>query len=157
MKRLALVISAACAAIIGTVAVVGSSGAQSPAPPTGTLELVALDREGSFKFVDTRPRRRENPGDQFILTQRLRDTSNRRVGRAHAAFTFTPGKPAAAQGTGTFILHNGRIAVAGVVDDPGKTDRLAIVGGSGAYTAATGTVLVTERRRSTQFEFTFAG
>jgi hypothetical protein len=157
MRRLALILSAACAAIVGVAALVGSSGAQQPVPPTGTLELVALDREGAFKFIDTPPRRRENAGDQFLLTQRLRDTSNRRTGRVHASFAFTPGRPAAAQGSGTFILGNGRISVAGVVDERGRTDTLAIVGGSGAYTGARGTLVTTERRRSTQFLFTFAG
>lgn len=55
MQRLTL-ITVACAAIIGAVAFVGSSGAQQPGPPTGTLELVSLDRETHFKFVDNPPR-----------------------------------------------------------------------------------------------------
>jgi hypothetical protein len=157
MKRLALVIVAAGAATAGGAAVVGSTGAQVPAPPTGTLELVALDREGRFRFVDTPPRRRENPGDSFLVTQRLRDTSNRRVGRAHATLTFTPGRPPTAEGSGTFLLRAGRIVVSGLIDEAGRTDTLVIVGGSGAYTGATGTMLIRETRRSTRFTFTFAG
>lgn len=157
MKRLVLIISAACAAIISGAAVVGSSGAQQPSPPTGTLELVALDREGSFKFVDVPPRRRESAGDQFLITQRLRDTSDRRVGRVHASFANTPGRPSVAQGSGTFILRNGQIVVTGPIDEQGRTDTLAIVGGSGTYTGARGTLVTTETRRSTRFLFTFAG
>jgi hypothetical protein len=157
MKRLAVIVTAACAAIISAAALVASSGAQQPGPPTGTLELVGLDREARFKFVDAPPRRREGAGDQFLITQRLRDTSNRRVGRVHASFAITPGSRSGAHGSGTFIVHNGRIVVTGIIDDPGRTDTLAIVGGSGAYTGARGTLVTTERRRSTRFLFTFIG
>jgi hypothetical protein len=157
MQRLAVIVTAACAAIISAATLVVSSGAQQPGPPTGTLELVGLDREASFKFVDTPPRRREGAGDQFLITQRLRDTSNRRAGRVHASFAITPGRRSGAHGSGTFIVRNGRIVVTGIIDDPGRTDTLAIVGGSGAYTGARGTLVTTERRRSTRFLFTFAG
>jgi hypothetical protein len=156
MKRQAAVLSAALAVTVVGLAVV-SSNAQQPGPPTGTLELVGLNQEARFKFVDTPPRRRENAGDQFLITQRLRNASNRRVGRVHASFAITPGRRSAAQGSGTFILRNGRIVVTGIVDDRGRTDTLAIVGGSGAYTGARGTLVVTERRRSTRFLLTFIG
>jgi hypothetical protein len=119
--------------------------------------VVGQDREGSFKFVDTPPRRRESAGDQFLITQRLRDTSNRRAGRVHASFAFTPGKPAAAQGSGTFIFRDGQIVVTGIVDEQGRTDTLAIVGGSGAYTGARGTLVTTEAPRRTRYVFTFTG
>ena len=61
------IITVACAAIIAAVAFVGSSGAQQPGPPTGTLELVSLDRETHFKFVD-------NPPVRAILDGRHRAT-----------------------------------------------------------------------------------
>jgi hypothetical protein len=156
MKRQAAVLSAALA-VIGVGIAGASSTAQQPGPPTGTLELVGLDREARFKFVDTPPRRRESAGDQFLITQRLRNASNRRAGRVHASFAITPGRRSAAHGSGTFILRNGRIVVTGIIDDPGRTDTLAIVGGSGAYNGARGTLVTTERRRSTRFLFTFIG
>jgi hypothetical protein len=156
MKRQAAVLSAALAVAVVGLAVVNSN-AQQPGPPTGTLELVGLNREARFKFVDTPPRRRESAGDQILITQRLRNASNRRVGRVHASFAITPGRRSAAQGSGTFILRNGRIVVTGIVDERGRTDTLAIVGGSGAYTGARGTLVVTDRRRSERFLFTFIG
>jgi hypothetical protein len=157
MRRLAPILTAACAAIVGAVAIVGNSGAQQPGPPTGTLEFVALDRESRFEFIDRPPRRRQSAGDQFLITERLRDSSNRRVGRTHAVFAATPGRPRAFQGSGTFVLGNGQVVVAGALDEQGRTDTLAIVGGSGAFTGAQGTLLITERRRSTTFLLTFAG
>jgi hypothetical protein len=157
MRRIALILTAACAAIVGAVALVGSSGAQQPAPPTGTLEFVALDGESREEFIDRPPRRRLSAGDQFLVTERLRDSSNRHVGHTHAVFAATPGRPRAFQGSGTIVLDNGQIVAAGALDEQGRTDTLAIVGGSGAFTGAQGTLLIRERRRSTQFVITFAG
>jgi hypothetical protein len=160
MQRLALIITVACAAIVGVVALVGSSGAQQAGPPMGTLELVSLNRETRFAFVDNPPRRRERAGDLFMINARLRDTSNRPAGRLHASFAETQPPPrVVAQGSATFILGNGQIMVSGpLVDRPGdRTDTFAVVGGTGAYTAARGTMLSTDTRRRTRFVFTFAG
>ena len=161
MQRLALIITAVCAGIVSVVALVGSSGAQQPGPPTGTLELVTLAREGSFADVDNPPRRRASAGDLFVFNARLRDGSNRPTGRFHASFVATQPPPrVVAQGSATFILRNGQIMVSGPIVVGGRgdrTDTFAVVGGSGAYTAARGTMVITERRRSARYVFTFAG
>jgi hypothetical protein len=161
MTRLALIVTAACAAIVTVAAVVGSSGAQQPGPPTGTLKVVSLDRETRFKFVDNPPPRLERAGDLFTIRARLRDSSNRPTGRLHASFAETQPPPrAVAQGSATFVLRNGQIMVSGLIVDRGRNDRtdtFAVVGGSGAYTAARGTMVTTESRKRTRFVFTFAG
>ena len=161
MQRLALIIIAVCAALISAAVVWGSSGAQQPGPPTGTLELVALDRETRFKFVDNPPRRRERAGDLFMINARLRDSSNRPTGRLHASFAETQPPPrVVAQGSATFILGNGQIMVSGLIVDQGRndqTDTFAVVGGSGAYAAARGTMVTTETQSRTRFVFTFSG
>lgn len=161
MQRVALIITAACAAIIGVVALVGSSGAQQPGPPTGTLELVSLERETRFAVVNNPPRRLVSAGDMVLGDARLRDGSNLPTGRLHASFAITQPPPrVVALGSATFILRNGQIMVSGPIVDRGRgdrTDTFAVVGGSGAYTAARGTMVTTERRRSTRFVFTFAG
>ena len=161
MQRLAVIITAACAAIVGVVVLVGSSGAQQPGPPTGTLELVTLDRETRFAFVDNPPRRRERAGDLFMINARLRDGlqpshqyTPRLVRRDAAA------APRGRASIATFILRNGQIIASGPIVDRGRNDRtdtFAVVGGTGAYIAARGTMVTTERRRSTRFVFTFAG
>lgn len=89
MKRVAVIIAAACAAIISAVVLVVRSEAQEPGPPTGTLELVSLERETRFTFVDNPPRRRERAGDLFVINSRLRDSSMRPTGRLHASFAET--------------------------------------------------------------------
>jgi hypothetical protein len=114
MKRLALIITAACVTIISAAVLVVRSDAQQPGPPTGTLELVSLDRETRFTFVDNPPRRRERAGDLFVINSRLRDGTNRPVGRLHASFAGTQPPPrVVAQGTATLILDDGQITVSG--------------------------------------------
>jgi hypothetical protein len=56
------------------------------------LELVSLDRETRFAF-DNPPRRRERAGDLFMINARLRDGSNRPVGRLRASFAETQPPP----------------------------------------------------------------
>jgi hypothetical protein len=125
------------------------------------LELVSLDRETRFAFVDNPPRRRERAGDLFVINARLRNAADRRAGRLHASFAETQPPPrVVAQGSATFILRNGQIMVSGPIVDQGRADRtdtFAVVGGTGAYTAARGTMVSTETRRRTRFRFTFAG
>jgi hypothetical protein len=161
MQRLALIITAACAAIVGVVALVGSSGAQQPGPPAGTLELVTLDRETRSAVVNNPPRRRLSAGDLILFNGRLRDGSNRPAGRLHVSLVATQPPPrVVALGSATFILRNGQIMVSGPIVVGGRgdrTDTFAVVGGSGAYTAARGTLVITERRRSARYHFTFAG
>jgi hypothetical protein len=161
MQRLTL-ITVACAAIIGAVAFVGSSGAQQPGPPTGTLELVSLDRETHFKFVDNPPRSgdpgRPSPGDLAIITGRLRDTANRRAGKLYAVFMRVAGKRKrhVDQVRGTFVLRNGHIVVEGV-SAGGRTDNVAVIGGTGRYAGARGTLRVTSTRKAARYRFTFIG
>jgi hypothetical protein len=161
MKRLAIMITAACVAIICGAVLVARTDAQAPGPPTGTLELTSLDRETRFTFVDNPPRRRERAGDLFTINSRLRDASNRPAGRLHATFVETQPPPrVVAPGSATFVLSDGQIMVSGPIVNEGRgdrTDTLAVVGGTGAYTAARGTLTTTETRTGGRYLFTFAG
>ena len=58
-----------------------------------------------------------------------------------------------AHGAATFALRDGRLVIAGRVGG-GSADTLAVVGGTGAYAGATGTVRITEGNRRTAFRFT---
>ena len=145
MKRLTL-ITAACAAL--AVALVGSAGAQAPT----TLELVQIDREVKTGLVDNPPKRRESAGDVFTVRGPIRDAQNRRAGTSNGVFTQTG--PKSAHGAATFTLPSGRIAIQGVLGTSGD-DTLAVVGGTGAYANATGTVRITQRAGRTTFAFTF--
>jgi hypothetical protein len=160
MKRRAIIITAACVAIISAAVLVVRSDAHQPGPPTGTLELVSLEQDTRFTFVDNPPRRRERAGDLFVINTRLRDGSNRPAGRLHASFAETQPPPrVVAQGSATFILDNGQIMASGPIVNRGpgdRTDTLAVVGGTGAYTAARGTLTTKETRSGTRYVLTFA-
>jgi len=159
MQRLR-VITVACAAIIGVVAFAGSSGAQQPVPPTGTLELVSLDRETRFKFVDNPPRsdpERPSRGDLAIITARLRDSANGRAGKLYVVFMRLAGKRRHVdQVRATFRLRDGHIVVEGI-STGGRTDNVAVTGGTGRYAGARGTLHVTQTRKAARYRFTFIG
>jgi hypothetical protein len=145
MKRLILII-AACALAVPVL--VGPAGAQAPT----TLELVQLDREVKTGFIDAPPKRRESAGDVFTVRGPLRDAQNRRAATVQGVFTQTG--PRSAHGGGTVTLPTGRIAFQGVLG-LGGDDTLAIVGGTGEYSGATGSVRLVQRQGRTTFTFTF--
>ena len=161
MKRQAAVLSAALAVVVVGIAVV-SSNAQQPGPPTGTLELVQRGRESTFKHIDHPPRgggpQAPSPGDLAIIGGTLRDTSNRRVGKVHVVFMRLKGRRRAHvdQVSATFDLKGGQIVMGGV-SDGGRTDVVAITGGTGSYAGARGSMRVTLGRRAGRFLITFIG
>ena len=161
MKRQAAVLSAALAVTVVGLAVV-SSNAQQPGPPTGTLELVQRGRESTVKYVDNPPRgggpQAPSPGDLAIIAGTLRDTSNRRAGKVHVVFMRLKGRRRnhVDQVSATFDLKGGQIVMGGV-SDGGRTEVVAITGGTGDYAGARGTMRVRETRRAAHFRITFIG
>jgi hypothetical protein len=161
MKRLAIVLAAASAAVVAlATGVVSTGGAQQPSPPTGTLQFVQRDRDVTFKLIDIPPRQGERrpptPGDGFLIRGGFRDQAGNRVGHLQATFVITDAKREEAQVSGTFILSDGHIVVAGA-ETKANPDFFAITGGTGRYAGARGTLQVTESRRETAFLLTFAG
>jgi Dirigent-like protein len=136
-----------------------AAAAQQPAPPSGTLELVQRDRETRFHLVDASPRQGERgtptPGDVAVLSGVLRNSAGRRVGRVQACFTtVSRGRRYSGEATGTFSLRGGDVMVQGRVGDS-RVDRLAVVGGTGVYAGARGTMAARTSRDDTRFEFAF--
>jgi hypothetical protein len=159
MKRLAICLSVAGAALIAAVTVVAPGGAQQPGPPTGTLDLVTRERESTFKFVDNPPLRKESAGDMAVLRGRLRAANGASQGRFQAYFVATIGgnfeRAFRGQVSGTFMLPAGDVVISGVTDDKRDQEPLAIVGGTGSYAGARGVVVVTDTRTETRFHLTF--
>ena len=159
MKRLAILLSVACAALVTVVALVTTSGAQQPGPPTRTLDLVTRQRESTFKFVDNPPLHKESAGDMAIITGRLRARDGSPQGRLQAYFVATKSgnfeRAFRGQVSGTFMLRGGDIVIAGVTDDKRAHDRLPIVGGTGSYAGARGVLVVTDTRTRTRFHLAF--
>ncbi len=158
MRRTAVLLLSALAAAWPVQA-----SAQRPSTPSGTLELVQRDRETRFKLVDAPPlqgeRRPPSPGDVAIVSGVLRHPSGRRggrrAGRLQAYFTtFSRGRRYSAEVAASFRLRGGAVMVQGPVGH-GRVDRVAIVGGTGTYAGARGTLTATSGRTQTRFVFAF--
>jgi hypothetical protein len=134
-----------------------SGGAQQQAP-TGTLRLVALDKDDRFNFVDNPPkqgmRRPPSMGDIGVLRHELRNTAGERAGNARVVFTTTGRRGGVVYGV--FKVGGDLIAIEGLADGPTPHTH-AITGGTGAYNGAAGTLTVEGRRGRTIFSFSFSG
>jgi allene oxide cyclase len=163
MKRLlAAAVVAAAAALIVTGSAVNAGGRAKKSAPTGTLQLV--EREGREVELDNAPRRRFSAGDAFVSRNRLYDqTDQNSVGRDHifCIVTVVSGRQSASlQCTASFVFANGQIAAQGSVTFARGTRAFTVpvVGGTGAYEGARGSLTITDRpRRRSGLEFKFLG
>ena len=146
MKRLAGLAAAAVTAPI-VVAVLATSGsANHPGSRTFTL----IEAGGNFEFRDNPPRtqNRRNPsvsaGDLLLITSRLLNQENSRVGRLDAVCTATgPGRTfnrAHFHCSGTYTLSDGSLALSAAFKGSEENAPIAVVGGTGAYEGAHGSV-----------------
>jgi hypothetical protein len=143
MKRLAVLAVAAMTASI-VVAALASSGAADH-PGSRTFVVIEDESRGSFNVVDNRPRSR-NPsaGDLLIFSTPLVNQANARVGRLDALCTVTRGarrfERARLHCTGTYTLSDGTLALSTSFRGDQAPPVTAVVGGTGAYEGARGSV-----------------
>ena len=149
-----LAVVAALAAVT-TLCVAGVAGAAKQAPGV-TFHLV--EKDAAFHFVDNKPLGGPNEppsiGDMFAFTSSLWTRGNKRAGLLYASCIVTSGgKHAVSQCTGTFTLAGGQLALQTAIKDDrtGKPDHIAIVGGTGAYEGARGSVTSVSRSESSPF------
>ena len=152
LKPLSAVAAVASVVLIG--AAFTSSSAQQAAEP---IDLEMRFSEAKFQMIDNRPhmtkkRPSESPGDVVVARGWLRDPAGDRAGRAHSTFTVTGGKSPNTTELATAVmqLDDGQLAIQGVIGTE-STDVLPIVGGSGAYEGARGSVEITTGRRAVTF------
>jgi Dirigent-like protein len=146
MKRLALLVAAALAASAVPVVLPGSGSASHP----GSRTFVLIEVEGTFSFVDHPPRarNRRNPsvsaGDTLVFNNTLLDQANARVGALDAFCMATrSGRTfgrARFQCSGTFTLRDGTLALSAAFRGSQENPVIAVVGGTGAYEGARGSV-----------------
>lgn len=138
---------------VGVFALWAQAGsAQAPGPTT--LSFFEPANGGTFKIVDNAPRSPvKNPesrkyrfsvGDELLFSQAFFDhKGGTRLGTLYGDFKIVSGKTFATllvQGDVTYVLNNGDQIVAHGVASLSKDARVAIVGGTGAYQAARGSV-----------------
>ena len=148
---LAVAVLAAGAAAAGFAA--SGSAQKKGGPAVTTITLVG--RGGSFHFVDNAPYQRnpeEQPpsaGDTFVGTQGFFLRGRRAATLYFQCTVVSGGSPGASHCTGTYALRGGTIAASAVFRGQRPVTRIAIVGGTGAYEGARGSVISRDRRGTT--------
>ena len=110
------------------------------AASTGPATIRITNKEVSVARVDV-GRRGESPGDLEIIRQRLFDRQQNRVGQAELDCTFVDSRRARVC-RGTYFLPKGELVVGGSLSFR-QFYELAVVGGTGLYENARGSVTVT--------------
>lgn len=147
MKPTAIVLPAA---LIGAALLVPAASAQTPT--TRTLTLRELDRGSTFAFVDNAPkskRKRGDPaaslGDEIVFTNPIADAGGARIGRLAAHCAVVTAAPRAFSATFectvTASLRDGTLVVVALVVPSTSQTTGAVVGGTGAYAGARGTLV----------------
>jgi hypothetical protein len=141
MQRLAILVTAAVAATVIATVVATSGGAQVPGERTFKVIEGAGGTDG---FVDNPPKvrnRRVSAGDVFVFTSPLFNEADRRIGILEVACTITRGGTARrtiAQCNGTYRLRDGTLAASAILQRDDAT--ISVVGGTGAYEGARGSI-----------------
>jgi hypothetical protein len=157
MKRrgtLTVVLLAGAAALVAVFT--GTGSAQQPVEQT--LTFVERNNQGTFHFVDVRPkstRRGEpsvSPGDSFYGSNPLYDAANtRRVGKLFFKCSAVTGSKRFSGSTflcdATARLSNGTLVISAMFK--GGAPAGPVIGGTGAYEGASGGFSSVERRRTT--------
>jgi hypothetical protein len=143
MKRVATLATAAVAVTV--IAGILTTGGAAQAPGERTFKIIE-GRAATFKVIDNAPKARNprnprfSPGDGFVFTSPLFNEANKRIGTNHVSCTVTRGGTfgrARGQCHGTYALRDGTLAVSAVLRE---TPPIAVVGGTGAYEGARGSV-----------------
>lgn len=134
---------AAAAALAGATAVAAAGGltASASTPRVHQLHLVLRYADVIPHFTGKDPAHPE-PGDRFIDSGPVRSTVGKVVGSATNICTFVSGSTeatAVSQCVATYTLHRGELVATGADGNSDDTTD-ALVGGTGAFAAAGGTV-----------------
>lgn len=140
----------AALAVAGAVCVAAFAAWRSSAE-TGPALIRISGTETRSINIDIGKRGR-SPGDSQIITQLLynRRITERPIGRSEIVCTYTIGASRSCRGT--YFLQQGTLVVGGSLRHQ-EIYELAIVGGTGLYNNARGTLTATQTRRVPRREF----
>jgi hypothetical protein len=145
LKSKLLLAAGLAAAAIATVVVVTANAA-----PSGGRTFKLVEKDTSFHFTDVAPLAKKGPGggipsagDSFQFGATLWTPAGKRQGNLYVVcVAITGGKAGLAHCTGTFKLPGGTLEGAAVTSfSSDAADHIAIVGGTGAYEGARGTIV----------------
>jgi hypothetical protein len=133
--------------------VVAAAAAMSAATATGPATIRVTDEQSRLVVVDIGARGR-SPGDMEIVTARVynRRIRDRAIGHWELLCTFTIGVRRTCRGT--VFLPKGKLVVGGSIRYR-ELYELAILGGTGLYNNARGTLTVTRLQRKPRRQFLY--
>jgi hypothetical protein len=141
-----------CAIALFTVlAAAAAAGGRAATAVTGPAQIPISGQQVSYTRVDV-GRRSTSPGDTEIIGYRLfnRRVTSRAIGHADLICTFTNGRSRVCRGT--YFLPKGRLVVGGSITFR-QLYELAVLGGTGLYDNARGTMTATRINRKPRREF----
>jgi hypothetical protein len=145
MRRVAMLVTVAVAVTV--IAGMLTTGGAAQAPGERTFKLIQ-GSGGTFKLIDNAPKARNprNPrfsvGDAFLFTSPLFNEANNRIGFLQAYCAVARGgrfPRATSQCHGTYALRDGTLAASALLRRGKAT--IAVVGGTGAYEGARGSII----------------
>lgn len=143
--------AAAFAAVM--LCVVGAAGA---AKSSGTT-MHLVEKDVAFNFVDNKPTSTRaahiaSIGDMFAFTSSLWTRGNKRAGTLNASCIVTSGgKVPTFECTGTFSLAGGQLELQTAMREDVNPTHIAIVGGTGAYEGARGSITTVSRGQNSPY------
>ena len=149
MRRVATLATIAVAATV--IAGILTTGGAAQVPGERTFKIIE-GSGGTFKFIDNAPKARNprNPrlsvGDAYVFSSPLFNEANNRIGFLQVSCVVSRGgriARATSQCNGTYVLRDGTLAASAVVRGT-QLPTIAVVGGTGAYEGARGSI--TDRR-----------
>ena len=165
MKRLSLLASALVAVLAATVVLAAPGGAQTP--DGHTLTFLDDTNHATQGFIDNAPkspvrnpqsrRFRLSTGDTLYVHSAILDRAGgTRIGTAYSQFTVVSGNTfanAVFRGHGAFKLRDGQIAADGLLRPAHTTNTVAVLGGTGVYEGARGSLSFTQVQSGSQNTF----
>ena len=148
----ALALFGAAVLAIGVTALGAAASSGSGKPTTGkSFTFHLIEKDQGFTFIDNPPRQanEEQPpslGDQLAFSSELLTRSGKHAGLLDATCIVTRGgSHPMGPCYGLFRLKGGRLALMATIDFSKDVTRIAIVGGTGVYEGATGSIVSVSR------------
>jgi len=148
---LKLTFAFAAAAAVLSLCVAGVAGAAKTAGTTFRL----VEKDEGFNFVDNKPTSAKHVasiGDMFAFTSSLWTPGHKRAGSLNASCIVTSGGTHPTfECTGTFSLAGGQLELQTTMRENDHATQIAIVGGTGAYEGARGSVKSVSRGENSAY------
>jgi hypothetical protein len=150
--KLMLAVVAALAAVALCVAGVAGAAKQTPG-----ITFHLIEKDGGGNFVDNKPyaKGQHGPasiGDMFVFNSALLTPAHKHAGSLYAACTVArAGAQPSFVCNGTFTLAGGQLELQTAMLEGSKVTHIGIVGGTGAYEGARGSITAVSRGENSPY------